>query len=104
REEGTGTRLPVIAMTAHAGEGVRERCLAGGMDGYVSKPIRDRELWEAINAVLPADLPAEAPAETATDVLDHESALARVGGNVVLLRQLAGVFRADCDRLVPEAR
>jgi signal transduction histidine kinase/CheY-like chemotaxis protein len=119
REDGTGRHVPVVAMTAHAMEGVRERCLAAGMDGYVSKPIRDRELWGAIAAVVPAgvgqvfepdeprsqagkpDLP-----EPPTDdmVLDRESALGRVGGNLDLLRQLAGVFREDCARLVPEVR
>ncbi|HEV2176196.1 MAG TPA: response regulator [Terriglobia bacterium] len=50
REEQTGGRLPVIAMTAHAFKGDRERCLAAGMDGYVSKPIRARELFEAIES------------------------------------------------------
>src|SRR5207253_961774 len=56
-EEATGRHVPILAMTAHAMEGVRERCLAAGMDGYVSKPIRDRELWQAIAAVVPADVP-----------------------------------------------
>ena len=51
RERGTGERLPIIALTAHALQGDRERCLEADMDGYVSKPIRVGELKQAIEAV-----------------------------------------------------
>jgi CheY-like chemotaxis protein len=51
-EEGTGTHLPVVAMTAHAMQGDKERCLAAGMDGYVSKPLNIKELLTVVQAVL----------------------------------------------------
>jgi two-component system, sensor histidine kinase and response regulator len=51
RERIVGGHIPVIAMTAHAMKGDRERCLESGMDGYVSKPINSHELFETLESV-----------------------------------------------------
>jgi CheY-like chemotaxis protein len=55
KEKSSGTRLPIIAMTAHAMKGDEERCLAAGMDGYVSKPFQAEEVFAMIDRVLSSD-------------------------------------------------
>ena len=52
REAATGDHIPILAMTAHAMQGDRDRCLAAGMDGYLSKPIDAKEFLEAVQAVM----------------------------------------------------
>ena len=51
-ELGTGTRVPIVAMTAHAMEGYRERCVAGGMDGYVTKPVDRKQLVQEMQRLV----------------------------------------------------
>jgi two-component system, sensor histidine kinase and response regulator len=52
KEKGTGGHIPIVAMTAHALVGDQERCLAAGMDGYITKPIRTVELFNIIEKML----------------------------------------------------
>jgi signal transduction histidine kinase/DNA-binding response OmpR family regulator len=107
RERVSGGHLPVLAMTAYALKGDRERCLEAGMDGYVSKPIRLTELLKALQAVVP--VLAGPPAPPADQVasrgsLDMTAALAGVMGDRQLLAELARLFLAECPRWMTEMR
>lgn len=113
QEAGTDKRIPVIAMTAYAGDQVREQCRQAGMDGYVAKPIQDRELFQAIRDVLPGIATAAEtaapptssapPAEAPAALVDWNFALAQVGGNDAMLDELVGVFEQDSAPLLHEA-
>jgi PAS domain S-box-containing protein len=97
-EKAAGTHVPIMAMTAHAMKGDRERCLAAGMDGYTSKPIRIGELEHAITQVVSLSKSAEPPVpeETRGDgFIDRAALLAGVDGNRRLLRDLVRLFLAD---------
>jgi CheY-like chemotaxis protein len=51
-ERKTGTHVPILAMTANALQGDRDKCLGSGMDGYLTKPVQSNQLYQAIEDVL----------------------------------------------------
>jgi two-component system, sensor histidine kinase and response regulator len=111
-EAGTSRHIPIVAMTAHAMKGDRERCLEAGMDGYVSKPIQPQELFMAIDRVLqleadtePEKKTAELPPTPAPDeAIDTAELMNRVGGDKDLLKELVGVYLDICPSMIAELR
>jgi PAS domain S-box-containing protein len=97
REPGPGgRRLPVVALTAHAMKGDRERCLSAGMDGYLAKPIRSAELDRVIAEVLGRAGAGAGEGEAGADGrLDRAGLLARVEGDAELLDELVRLFAGD---------
>jgi HPt (histidine-containing phosphotransfer) domain-containing protein len=95
-------------MTAHAMKGDRERCLAAGMDGYSSKPIRSRDLEQAIaEAVGQRKVGARIPDDAVKadeNIFDGGALLDGLDGNRRLLRDLVRLFRADYPRRLAEIR
>ncbi|ACB95581.1 response regulator [Beijerinckia indica] len=127
RERNTGGHIPIIALTASATKADRERCMAAGMDDYVTKPFRAAELYRAVEQSVPptqqsppvtelaprlgletartAQPPAcflagkaPRPAEPA-QVLDWEGALRNLGDEA-LLREMAAMFLDECPKLM----
>src|SRR5262249_14190067 len=120
REKCSGKRLPILALTAHAAAEDCDRCLATGMDGYVSKPIRLAALQEAIAQVLgtirdqdgaqrieetqpAASLPTKQETVTVQPGLINErKVLAGLGGDRELMAEVLQLFIDDSARLMRE--
>jgi len=106
REAAVGGHLRIVAMTAHAMKGDRERCLAAGMDDYISKPIDPQELFAVVErtppsagvAAVSAGPAGPPPAESPP--FDLAAATARVQGDVALLAEMAQVFLDNRERLL----
>ena len=121
-ERARGGHLPIIAMTAHAMKGDRERCLDGGMDDYVSKPVRPSDLYAAIERAVPRTVGARDPvaaadttvtAEPAGDggaadgegpVVERGRLLERLDGDAALLEEIIRLYLQTCPDLVRDLR
>jgi CheY-like chemotaxis protein len=109
KEMSTGAHIPIVAMTAHAMKGDKERCLAAGMDAYLTKPIRTQELLSVLDEIgshktgppFPLDIPSK---KTPTDAIDLEATLERLDGDRNLFQELTELFKDDCPRMVERMR
>lgn len=134
RERSPHHRIPIIAMTAHAMKGDRERCLAAGMDAYIAKPLDSRKLIELVESLSArgtesTGLPSAASPTVATEdrppsseepiamekddhpsaahepaVFDYQSALERIGGDRSLFQSIVQIFFEDLPGQIAELK
>ena len=107
RERETGRHVPIVAMTAHAMKGDRERCLEVGMDGYLMKPIRAEQLFRQIEeisnsppTVEPSAPTVAAEAAVATGLVNWAVASHAVNGDQRLLDQVIAAFLEEGPQLL----
>ncbi len=111
RNQGDGGHIPIIAMTANAMNGDRERCIEAGMDGYISKPVKPELLYQEIDLILrggtkpTAAAPASSLAASRAEKLpiyDRADALSRIADDEELLATLIEMFAADAPNYLAE--
>jgi PAS domain S-box-containing protein len=92
RERATGNHVPIIALTAHALKGDRERCIDAGMDEYVAKPIDAHKLFEVIESATAGAITAENNGRRHVPAFDADAVLKNFDGDVELVRKLTDIF------------
>jgi len=107
RETSRGAHIPILALTAHAATEDRDRCLAAGMNGYVSKPVSMADLDRAILELLPGSarfgkVRGSGPSGQAgsAKTIDERELLAGLGGDRELLADMLRFFVDDSKRLM----
>jgi two-component system sensor histidine kinase/response regulator len=106
-ERSDGTRVPILALTAHTLDGFRERCLTAGMDDYISKPIRAQEFLAAVSRLMPcetAKTPDQVRSASATPLVDTQELMARFDGDMQLLHEACDIFRRSFPQHVSQLR
>jgi signal transduction histidine kinase/CheY-like chemotaxis protein len=95
--ESSVSEIPIIALTAHAMKGDRERCLNGGMDGYVVKPIQPEQLYAEMARVTGGEggqVSAPSPVND-DEIVDQVDLMARLQGDTDLLKEIVGIYEQE---------
>jgi len=106
RKEEDSTHVPIIAMTASAMMGDREKCIEAGMDGYITKPLRLKTLTDILRKHLGQDeaanpqAPKNNPPSHKPVVLDFQATLNTVSGDLERLRKLIAIIEDDLPKQV----
>ena len=102
-EQQSKNHMPIIAMTAHAIKGDRERCLEAGMDEYISKPIDSDKLFDAIEKLTKASGNPDGT-EDLSPAIDKEALLKAFDDDWNFLKEVVDVFLSDYPRLLDDLR
>jgi two-component system sensor histidine kinase/response regulator len=105
-EKATGQHVPIIAMTAHAMQGDRERCLEAGMDGYLSKPLDPKVFQQTVESMASPQSATESETfpPINKEAVDANALLERFSGDRKLVRTLVKAFHGDCSRMISQIR
>ena len=107
RTEDVTSHVPIVALTAHAIAGYRQKCLNAGMDAYVAKPVQVAELLHVVAEMVetqfdPTTMEVQVSEETdpkaKARILDHDELLDRVGSDIEFLDMMTVMFKEDCPR------